>query len=80
MLRMATARYAAFADESIATVATGIPVGICTVEYNASTPPSPPVETGMPITGSVEWAATAPARSAAFPAPPMTTPNPFPLP
>ena len=59
------------------TVATGMPGGICTVESSASKPESGELASGTPITGSVECAATAPARCAAPPAPHTITRKPF---
>ena len=44
---------AAFFAPLMATVATGTPEGICTVESRESMPPRPLVMTGTPITGSV---------------------------
>ena len=61
----------------MATVATGMPPGICTVESRASSPSSALAFTGMPITGSTVRAASAPARCAALPAAAMITPKPF---
>ena len=61
----------------MATVATGMPPGICTVERRASSPSSALAFTGMPITGSTVRAASAPARCAALPAAAMITPKPF---
>ena len=61
----------------IATVATGIPEGICTIEYRESTPPRSEVFMGMPITGKGNNAAHIPGRWAAFPAPAMITLKPF---
>ena len=55
----------------MATVATGMPLGIWTVAYRASTPLRAPPLRGTPTTGRVVWAATAPARWAAMPAPQM---------
>ena len=60
----------------MATVATGIPPGICTIEWRESTPESARLFTGTPITGSVVRAATMPGRWAAPPAPATITPNP----
>ena len=80
--RISAARIPAFAapGSPTATVATGTPRGIWTVERSASRPP--PIEfgetRGTPITGSVVSAATAPARCAAPPAPQMTTRTPRP--
>ena len=68
---------AALAAPSMATVATGMPVGICTVESRASRPSRVEDFTGMPITGSVVFAASAPARCAALPAAAMMAPKPF---
>ena len=62
---------AAEAWASLGVVATGTPFGICTVAYKASTPFRAPPLNGTPTTGSVVWAATAPARWAAMPAPQM---------
>ncbi|SVB02774.1 uncharacterized protein METZ01_LOCUS155628, partial [marine metagenome] len=62
--------------DPIAIVATGIPGGICTVEYNASIPFKGPPSIGTPMTGSVVCAAMAPARCAALPAPAMITSMP----
>ena len=61
----------------MATVATGMPEGICTVLSSASRPSSVELFTGMPMTGSVVLAAMAPARCAALPAAAMITPKPF---
>ena len=52
----------------MATVATGIPGGIWTVDRSESIPFKDPDGIGMPITGNVVWAATTPARWAAIPA------------
>ena len=65
------------AAPSMATVATGIPVGIWTVESRASNPSRVEDFTGMPITGRTVLAARDPARWAALPAAAMMTPNPF---
>jgi len=54
--------------ESRATVATGKPGGIITVESRASMPPRAEAESGTPMTGLAVLAATAPARCAAMPA------------
>ena len=58
----------------MATVATGMPEGICTVESSASSPSSVEDFIGTPITGSSVFAAMAPARWAALPAAAMITP------
>ena len=75
---MATARWPAFFApiEPTPTAATGTPGGICTVARSASNPPRGELSSGTPITGSVEWAAMAPARWAAPPAPAMITRRP----
>ena len=49
--RIATARYAAFFAPFSATVATGKPLGICTVASRASRPSMAPPFIGMPTTG-----------------------------
>src|ERR671914_1609135 len=70
---MAMAYSAAFAAPAspIAKVATGIPLGICTVERSESRPCKCLEGIGTPSTGSVVCAATTPARCAAPPAPAM---------
>ena len=55
----------------MATVATGIPDGICTIAYKASTPLSAVALIGTPITGKVVTAARTPPKCAAAPAPAM---------
>ena len=70
------AKIAALSAPSIATVATGMPEGICTVASSASRPSSVEDFTGMPMTGSVVCAASTPARCAALPAAAMITPKP----
>ena len=60
----------------MATVATGMPDGICTVESRASSPSRVELFTGMPMTGRVLAAARAPARCAALPAAAMMAPKP----
>ncbi|KAH3669382.1 hypothetical protein OGAPHI_001503 [Ogataea philodendri] len=55
----------------MATVATGTPLGIWTIECSESTPSSVEPLTGTPITGSGVMAATIPGRWAAPPAPAM---------
>ena len=57
----------------IATVATGIPAGICTVDRRESIPFSEVEGMGTPITGRIVCAAITPARCAAPPAPAMIT-------
>ena len=59
---ISAARTAAFAAPSTATEATGIPVGICTVDKSASIPPKAAEEQGTPITGKSVFAAMTPAR------------------
>ena len=73
--RIATASSPAFAapDAPIATVATGMPVGIWTVDNSESIPFNAALCIGTPITGSTVCAATTPARCAAPPAPAMIT-------
>ena len=66
----------AFSAPPIATVATGMPGGICTVDSSESRPPRLPETTGTPMTGRVVCAATAPARCAAPPAPQMNALTP----
>ena len=44
--------------DRMATVATGIPPGICTIEWRESTPDSARLFTGTPITGSMVAALT----------------------
>jgi len=68
------ANSAAFFAPSIATVATGMPGGISTVESSASRPFSVEDLMGTPMTGSVVFAAIAPARCAALPAAAMIAP------
>ena len=60
----------------IATVATGIPGGICTTASSASSPCSAPPASGTPMTGLVVKLATTPGRCAAIPAPAMNTAAP----
>ena len=60
----------------MATVATGMPEGICTVESSASMPPRSGDFMGTPITGRQVCAAMTPARCAALPAKAMMTPKP----
>ena len=76
--RMATASSPALAapDAPIATVATGTPFGICTIDSSESRPFSAALCTGTPITGSTVCAATMPGRCAAPPAPAMITSRP----
>ena len=60
----------------IATVATGTPFGIWTIDSSESSPFSAALCTGTPITGSTVCAATMPGRCAAPPAPAMITSRP----
>jgi hypothetical protein len=59
-----------------ATVATGTPEGIWTVARRASKPLRVPEATGIPMTGRLVRAATAPARWAAMPAAQIITLRP----
>ena len=60
----------------MATVATGTPPGIWTMERSESIPSSARVWTGTPMTGSVVEAAIMPGRCAAPPAPATITLRP----
>ena len=77
---MATASSAAFfaPGAPIASVPTGIPAGICTVESSESMPFSDALSIGTPSTGSTVCAAQTPARCAAPPAAAMITSIPRP--
>ena len=70
---MATAKSAALAAPAspMAKVATGMPLGICTMECRESTPDRAFDCTGTPSTGTVVLAASMPGRWAAPPAPAM---------
>ena len=59
-----------------ATVATGTPPGICTIDSSESSPSSWASGTGTPITGSGVIDAVMPGRCAAPPAPAMITRRP----
>ena len=61
-----------------ATVATGTPAGICTMESSESMPSRYFSGTGTPITGSGVTDASIPGRWAAPPAPAMITWSPRP--
>ena len=74
---MRAASSPAFVALPIATVATGTPRGICTIECSESTPDSADVFTGTPTTGSGVIAATMPGRCAAPPAPATITFKPL---
>ncbi len=75
---MAAARSAALIAPArpIASVPTGIPAGICTMERRLSWPDNAFDSTGTPRTGSGVIAAHIPGRWAAPPAPAMMTWNP----
>jgi hypothetical protein len=75
---MATASRPALVAPALpmASVPTGTPPGIWTIESSESTPFSTALSTGTPRTGSVVWAATMPGRCAAPPAPAMITFSP----
>mmetsp|Transcript_70786 Transcript_70786/g.140294 ORF Transcript_70786/g.140294 Transcript_70786/m.140294 type:complete len:271 (-) Transcript_70786:922-1734(-) len=76
MPSMRTASRPALAAFPIATVATGTPRGIWTMERRESLPDSAEDLTGTPMTGRGVRAATIPGRCAAPPAPAMTTCSP----
>ena len=60
----------------MATVATGTPLGICTIDSSASIPLSGVAAIGTPMTGSGENAATTPGSAAAPPAAAISTRRP----
>ena len=60
----------------IASVPTGTPAGICTIESSESIPFSVFDSTGTPSTGSAVFAAAIPGRCAAPPAPAISTCSP----
>src|SRR5664280_2254623 len=60
----------------VATVAIGMPAGICTIESSESIPSSRDSGTGRPITGRTVTEASMPGRCAAPPAAPIRTPSP----
>ncbi len=60
----------------IASVPTGTPAGICTIEWSKSWPCNAVVEIGTPSTGRVVKAAVMPGRCAAPPAPATITLKP----
>ena len=74
--RICTASKPALAPPPMATVATGTPRGIWTIDSNASRPFREVVDTGTPITGNGVYAASMPGRWAAPPAPAMSTFSP----
>ena len=59
-----------------ATVATGMPAGICTIDSRESSPLRLASGTGTPMTGSGVTEASMPGRCAAPPAPAMITRRP----
>ena len=61
-----------------ATVATGMPAGIWTIDSSESSPPRSASGTGTPMTGSGVTEASMPGRCAAPPAPAMMTRSPRP--
>ena len=70
---ISTANIPALYELFIATVATGIDLGICTIENSASKP-STAAFIGTPITGKTVFEAITPGKCAASPAPAMITP------
>ena len=76
----ATANSAALAAPAVpmANVATGMPLGICTMLCSESTPERCLLATGLPSTGTVVLAANMPGRWAAPPAPAMMARRPRP--
>ena len=75
---MAAARSPALVALPIATVATGMPRGIWTIDSSESRPPRCLVVIGTPMTGRLVFAASMPGRWAAPPAPAMMTRMPRP--
>ena len=73
---MRTASRPALRALPMATVATGTPAGICTMDSSESIPSRYFSGTGTPITGSGVTAASIPGRWAAPPAPAMITARP----
>ena len=73
---MAAASRAALSALPMATVATGMPRGIWTIESSESRPPRCLVGMGTPMTGRGVLAASIPGRCAAPPAPAMSTRSP----
>src|SRR5688500_13813628 len=73
---MRAARMPAFLALPIATVATGMPPGICTIDSRESMPSRYVSGTGTPMTGRGVTEASIPGRWAAPPAPAMTTDRP----
>ncbi len=60
----------------MAKVATGTPLGICTIDSSESCPARCLLGTGTPSTGSVVFEASMPGRCAAPPAPAMIARKP----
>ena len=76
MLVLLAAPAFAAPPDPMASVPTGIPFGICTIDSSESIPLSDVVGIGTPITGKIVFAATTPARCAAPPAAAITTLSP----
>src|SRR5262249_29867496 len=78
--RISAASSAAFTapERPIASVPTGMPAGICTIDSMESVPASAADCTGTPNTGSTVFDAVMPGRCAAPPAPAITTSSPRP--
>ncbi len=78
ILKMEAAKSAAFVAPAfpIASVPTGTPAGICTIESSESNPFSARDCIGMPNTGKQVLAAIAPGRAAAPPAAAISTSKP----
>ena len=74
--RMRTASRPALRAPLTAIVATGTPLGICTMESRLSRPSRCDSATGTPITGRVVTEASIPGRWAAPPAPAISTRRP----
>ena len=70
------ARMPALRPPLMATVATGTPGGICTMDSSESSPSKDLPKIGTPMTGKVVNAAVTPGRCAAPPAPQMITFSP----
>ena len=73
MIAIASSAALAAPDFPIASVPTGTPRGIWTIDNSASAPPSVVDGTGTPSTGRIVLAATTPGRCAAPPAPAIST-------
>ncbi len=74
--RMRTASRPALRALPTATVATGMPAGICTIESSESSPSRCLSGTGTPMTGSGVMDAVIPGSAAAPPAPATMTRRP----